>query len=379
MTTLEQFSGLVADIYDAALDPALWNRTLKRIFSVAGGKNAALVVYDRERRRRPQIIAANFDPAESRSYDEYYGRFDPVAPILGRTPVGVIVTARAVNTESQRHGEFYNDWAHPNETGDTVFVNVLDSTSGMCTFMIGHPWRSDPFATPDVLRLVSLLAPHFQRAMQAQLGVDASSLVRDGAFDVVDRWRHGCIFVSFSGRVLYANPAATRIAAAQDGLSLGSRGLRAAAAPEDATLQRLIRQAAAGNGSAPRAGGRMAISKFSGHKPYTIQILPIRSSHARPVDGPAAALVRIVDHERETNLLPADLQAIHHLTPTEAEVALRVLRGHGLQSVADDLRVSLSTVRVHLQRVFEKTGTHRQAELVRMLIEIEAGHMPGAS
>jgi DNA-binding CsgD family transcriptional regulator len=379
MTTLEQFSGLVADIYDAALDPALWNRTLKHIFSVAGGNNAALVVYDRERRRRPQIIAANFDPAESRSYDEYYGQFDPLAPILGRTPVGVIVTARAVTTESLRRGEFYNDWAHPNETGDTVFVNVLDSTSGVCTFMMGRPWRSDPFVTPDVLRLVGLLAPHFQRAMQAQLGFSASKLVRDGAFDVVDQWRHGCIFVSFSGRVLYANPAATNIAAARDGLSLGSRGLRAAAAPEDATLQRLIRQAAAGNGSAPRASGRMAISKVSGRKPYTIQVLPIRSSHARPVDGPAAALVLIVDHERETNLLPADLQASYHLTPAEAEVALRVLRGHGLQSVADELCVSLSTVRVHLQRVFEKTGTHRQAELVRMLIEIEAGHMPGAS
>jgi DNA-binding CsgD family transcriptional regulator len=93
----------------------------------------------------------------------------------------------------------------------------------------------------------------------------------------------------------------------------------------------------------------------------------------------STALVLIVDHEREADLLPADLQAIYHLTPAEAEVALRVLRGHGLQSVADELRVSLSTVRVHLQRVFEKTGTHRQAELVRRLIEIETSHMPGAS
>jgi hypothetical protein len=287
MTTLEQFSGLVADIYDAALDPALWERTLKHVFSVAGAKNAALVVYDREKRRRPQIIAANFEPTQSRSYDDYYGLLDPLAPILRRTPVGVIVTARAVTTESQRHGEFYNDWAHPNETGDTVFVNVLDSTSGVCTFMMGHPWRSEPFVTPDVLRLVGLLAPHFQRAMQAQLGFGASKLVRDGAFEVIDRWRHGCVFVSCSGRVLYANPAATDIAAARDGLSLGCRGLRTVAAAEDATLQRLIRQTA-GDEYASRASGRMAISRVSGRKPYTIQVLPIGSSHARLVDGPGA-------------------------------------------------------------------------------------------
>ena len=51
-----------------------------------------------------------------------------------------------------------------------------------------------------------------------------------------------------------------------------------------------------------------------------------------------------------------------------------MLRGHGLQAVANELRVTLSTVRVYLQRVFEKTGTHRQAELVRLLIELEASN-----
>ena len=50
--------------------------------------------------------------------------------------------------------------------------------------------------------------------------------------------------------------------------------------------------------------------------------------------------------------------------------------GHGLQSVADELRVTLSTARTHLQSVFEKTGTHRQAELVRLLIELATTTLP---
>jgi DNA-binding CsgD family transcriptional regulator len=40
--------------------------------------------------------------------------------------------------------------------------------------------------------------------------------------------------------------------------------------------------------------------------------------------------------------------------------------------VADKLCVGLSTVRVHLQRAFEKTQTHRQAELAKLLVELEA-------
>ncbi|MFD0325598.1 helix-turn-helix transcriptional regulator [Lysobacter gummosus] len=45
--------------------------------------------------------------------------------------------------------------------------------------------------------------------------------------------------------------------------------------------------------------------------------------------------------------------------------------GHGLQHVANALGVTLSTVRIHLQHVFEKTNTHRQAELVRLLLQID--------
>jgi DNA-binding CsgD family transcriptional regulator len=40
--------------------------------------------------------------------------------------------------------------------------------------------------------------------------------------------------------------------------------------------------------------------------------------------------------------------------------------------VAEELSVTLSTVRIHLQRGFEKTQTHRQAELVRLLLDIQA-------
>jgi hypothetical protein len=82
----------------------------------------------------------------------------------------------------------------------------------------------EPFATPQVLWLVKLLTPHLQRAMQTQLGFGALNQLRDSALDLVDQWRHGCVVVSFSGQVIYANRAASEIAASRDGLSLGTRG-----------------------------------------------------------------------------------------------------------------------------------------------------------
>jgi DNA-binding CsgD family transcriptional regulator len=376
VTTLEEFSELVADINDAALDPSLWDQALKRITAAAGGRCTGLIVSDRQRRRPPQLICDNLDPAQIRKYDEYYGRLDFFLAGLGRLPPGLIVSDRAVATEAQRRGEFYNDWMYPNDLGHGLGVKLADCPSGLCALVVARSIRSEPFATPGELRLVKLLVPHLQSAMQAQLGFGSLSLIRDGALDLVEQWRHGCVLVSLAGQVLYANRAANEIAAAEDGLCLGISGLRAFLAAEDAALQRLIRQACIGTGLGPCAGGRLAISRGAGRKPYMVTVMPVRSSRAHFLNGPPAALVLIVDPERAAHLPPEDLQKLYDLAPAEAEVAVRVARGHGLQYVADELRVTLSTVRVHLQRVFEKTGVHRQTELVRMLIELETSNLP---
>ena len=57
------------------------------------------------------------------------------------------------------------------------------------------------------------------------------------------------------------------------------------------------------------------------------------------------------------------------VTRAEAALALELLPGRGLQVAADRLRITLTTARTHLAHVFEKTGTTRQAELVRLILQ----------
>jgi DNA-binding CsgD family transcriptional regulator len=48
-------------------------------------------------------------------------------------------------------------------------------------------------------------------------------------------------------------------------------------------------------------------------------------------------------------------------------LAREIAAGEGLISVAESLGVLPSTARTHLHRVFEKTETKRQAELVKVV------------
>lgn len=120
-------------------------------------------------------------------------------------------------------------------------------------------------------------------------------------------------------------------------------------------------------GMVPAAAIHSQCDRPSGKRPYVIHILPLATS-----DDPSAAraLVMIIDPEQETEPPKMLIRRIFGLTNAEADVALRVMRGDGLKPISDDLELAMATIKTHLQHIFDKTDTHRQAELVRLLLAI---------
>lgn len=55
------------------------------------------------------------------------------------------------------------------------------------------------------------------------------------------------------------------------------------------------------------------------------------------------------------------------LTPAELRVLLAIVELGGVPEVAAALGVADTTVRTHVSRLFEKTGTARQADLVKLV------------
>ena len=64
------------------------------------------------------------------------------------------------------------------------------------------------------------------------------------------------------------------------------------------------------------------------------------------------------------------LADLYDLTPSEERLALRLASGETLAEAAAQLGIRTSTARAALRSVFEKTGTHRQASLVRLMLTL---------
>lgn len=82
---------------------------------------------------------------------------------------------------------------------------------------------------------------------------------------------------------------------------------------------------------------------------------------------PRAAAAIFIASDASPAPAPVDaLAALFDLTAAEARVFEQVAVGRTPTEIAEALSVEITTVKTHLAHIFTKTGTRRQADIVRL-------------
>jgi DNA-binding CsgD family transcriptional regulator len=102
---------------------------------------------------------------------------------------------------------------------------------------------------------------------------------------------------------------------------------------------------------------------------YVATLLPIENGRRSGILAPFAASVAVFMQDPvQVSLMPGEAFArLHGLTGGELRVLLALSQGLSGMESAEMLGISEPTVRTHLQRIFSKTGTSRQAVLLSLL------------
>jgi DNA-binding CsgD family transcriptional regulator len=90
--------------------------------------------------------------------------------------------------------------------------------------------------------------------------------------------------------------------------------------------------------------------------------------------GSAVAAIFVRSAELDTPAAPEVIAKLYGLTPSELRVLLAVFESGGVPNVAEALGISEATAKTHLRRLFEKTGTGRQADLVKLVAGFSVAH-----
>jgi DNA-binding CsgD family transcriptional regulator/PAS domain-containing protein len=361
MVTIDDFSRIVSAIYGSALTPQQWESALHEMKHALQGTGSALLIPG-----APTWYNSTLLVEATQTYREYYHRLDRVAATAERGPVGVVRTGTEL-MPLVRNSEFYEGWLRPFDIGDALIVRLTSAARPAC-LIVSAPKRTEPFDTAERVKLLSALVPHLQQALRTQDHLNDFAHRASNIAAAVDTVQHGIAVVGAGSTVVHLNAAAERILKGGDGLCIRSGNIDATCRSADAELRRSIAGALFEHKCGSRSGNSFVCNRPSGKRPYVIHVLPFSSATDDPSDG--RALVVLVDPEQQPKPATSLLTRIYGLTRAEADIALRVLRGDGLKPISEELSLSMATVKTHLQHVFDKTDTHRQAELVRLLLTI---------
>jgi DNA-binding CsgD family transcriptional regulator len=177
----------------------------------------------------------------------------------------------------------------------------------------------------------------------------------------------GGILLDQEKRVIHLNKLAQT--AVGETFTTKSGRLCAADRMSDALLQTLLDQSLK-YAEDHRHYRRQALGLRRAHKrPLILRVVPVEPEAKSHLNDAALVLV-LVDPEDCPQPSHTVLQQVFGITRSEARVANRLMCGESLQDIAGALGVSVGTVRSQIKALFAKTGTNRQAELVRLLTRL---------
>lgn len=359
-------------IYDAAADPELWTEVMERVAPLVGGEHSVM--------SRLDIVdgtgSAKVSGVDAQVLDSYFSHFFKVNPLQlvsdpqtytrGWRPK-IVIDEEWMERGAFEASEYYNDFLRPISAEWSLMVRLGLRGSEVAAISIARSLRRGRFE-PDEIALAGRLQSHLVRAYALSERLATLQGLNSNLASVLDQSPFAMLLLSGEGRILHANARGDRLLAAGDLLCAVGGRLTGVSPYVEQRIGGLIADAAAAGWERRTAG---AVSLRSPKRPFPLSVTasPLRLERTTVFAGGRAVLVCVSDPSTASAQPPAEaLAALFSLTAAEARLAADLREGLSLKAAAARRGVSVNTSRVQLSSLFAKTGTHRQSELMRLLM-----------
>jgi DNA-binding CsgD family transcriptional regulator len=215
----------------------------------------------------------------------------------------------------------------------------------------------------EMRRRIAQIVPHVQRALLINRTIDLRDSEAATFAATLDGLSAGIFLVDADCRLVHANAAGHDMLSADDVLaSIGGQLVA-----RDVKSNRSLREVLADHRNALDAKGTaLTLTTHDGER-YVMHMLPLTSAARTGIgmtyQAVAALFVRKIALDSPCGELVA---RAFELTPAELRVMLAIVEVGGVPETALALGVAETTIKTHLHRVFSKTGSSRQADLVKL-------------
>jgi DNA-binding CsgD family transcriptional regulator len=367
-------SELIGRIYDCAVQPELWPKTLHSIRQALNLAFLQVVSVDGHRLRKGEAVQtlafktlfeqgwmADF----ARHFNSIPGGHDWIEAEID-TPISQM---QLVSEEEFRQSEFYKSWIGPRGLRDSCTTPLVRRDHMICALTASGAAERELFNDGD-RETFRLLSPHIRRSLMIGDMLDDGNYKVNLYRELLDRIATSVMIVSPGARLVYANSAGEKMLSDGQNIKIRNGELQSTYPAFAASLRTAFERACSdddadignfGNGiPLPGKDGQTAVC----------YVLPMGLSDRRRSLGPGHAAVFI--SKAGVSLPPSleTLSALSGLTSREARIALMIADGATLAAAADALGISIHTMRTHIAHIFRKTGTNSQQSLMKFVSDL---------
>lgn len=361
---------LIDRIYEAAFVPELWSSVLETAGDLSGSANGAIFVFQEGAPIRGRFSDAS--PRSAQALKDVRPLFDKfLASDSWKIFPGVMrmyemQPARFVQVEDfMTPEEIANDPQRIAARAAGIGVNLCTAVplpTGELVTIVFQRWLKDAGYEAASVERVDAMRPHLARAgmMAARLRLEQAK----ATVATLEAIGLAAAVMSAAGRVVAANGLldemrSTFIAAAHGRIALTNVAANA------------LFQDAVANNRHDEVIRSIPVPSADGQPPLVMHLLPIRRAAHDIFSGADMLLVATPVNASAIVPSPSILAGLFDLTPAEARLAASLSQGRPLKDAAADSNITFKSGRTYLERVFAKTGTHRQSELVALLKSAE--------
>jgi DNA-binding CsgD family transcriptional regulator/PAS domain-containing protein len=361
----QALSDTIGAIYDCALDPQRWPDTCRKIADLCESTGGGICVHDVRHVHNDQLFVFGYQAEFLEKLGSQYAQ----SPMAAADVVASIGDVSVLSTDRDEllESRFYREVLEPFGLMDMIWFPALRTGGRMASM---HASRKDkaPHYQQLEIGLFKLLSPHVCRALTISDALDIRTLRSEMLEKTLDALTTGVFLTARDGRVVYMNRAAERQVKAGTAIRMLNNRLDPVDPAAGAALSKAIDRAAVDDDDGAASQRSLAIPDGNGAG-YIATLLPVQRGQRRDIVAPFAASVAIfMQDPLDAPLLPGEAFArIHKLTGAELRVLLALAQGLGAKEAADMLGIGEPTVRSHLQHMFAKTNTLRQADLLHLL------------
>lgn len=374
MSRVDAIHHVIRQVYQAGMAPAEWSRAMADMVSVVGGSRGVLSFRGFD--GTGFSVSTGIDAEHTRRLEFEFERRMP--GWIKAIPVGTAQRQTSnVSDDEFRRSHIYNEVVRPVGAFYGMVAPLGRAAVPFAHFSAGKEQGAADFSDDD-LQIATLLIPHLTMALEVRERLVAADLCGRWAFDLLAQLKVGIILLDDANRPVFVNARAEAIAARCDGLLLSSRTVSASSATDTLNLHAAIERAGTINGAGRDAGEiairpdvsiRCHLRRRPPRPALTVSAIPVdRSMVLDCLNVAARVLLTLVEPDGPPGIEPRFADRSFRLTQRESQLANWLASGMSLYDAAGQMGIGVGTARGYLKQVLAKTGTHRQAELVSLIL-----------